>query len=209
LLDSVSLAGVAIGQALDLDPGPGFSVLAASGTSPLLLSWDHSGVKALLLAFDPRASDFPLRPGFPILLANALSWFFPGWLQTQVDQTQAGDSRVLPAEGAAGVTVVKPDGRRILMTADGPSVTFFETDEAGFYRVEAGGTSGEFAVNLFSDSETDVSPRFTAPAVQPESTGPRAGVPAPVWSVVAAVALAFLLLEWLAWLWRPGRSPTA
>ncbi|MGA2614902.1 MAG: VWA domain-containing protein [Spirochaetia bacterium] len=209
LLDSVSLAGVAIGQALDLDPGPGFSVLAASGTSPLLLSWDHSGVKALLLAFDPRASDFPLRPGFPILLANALSWFFPGWLQTQVDQTQAGDPRVLPVEGAAGVTVVKPDGRRVLMTADGPSVTFFETDEAGFYRVEAGGTSGEFAVNLFSDSETDVTPRFTAPAVQPESTGPRAGVPAPVWSVVAAVALAFLLLEWLAWLWRPGRSPTA
>jgi Ca-activated chloride channel homolog len=208
LLDSVSLAGITIGQALDLDPGPGFSILAASGTSPLLLSWDHSGVKALLLAFDPRASDFPLRPGFPVLLANALSWFYPTWLQAQADQVQAGDPRLLPAEGAETVDVVKPDGQRETLAAGGPSAAFFDTDETGFYRVEAAGTTREFAVNLSSDAETDITPRFAAPSAGPESAG-RASVPSPIWPVAAAAALALLLLEWLVWVWRPGRSLTA
>jgi len=209
LLDSVSLADVTIGQALGLDLGHGFSVLAASGTSPLLMRWDHSGVKALLAAFDPSATDFPLRPGFPVLLANAISWFFPGWLQAQVDQTQAGEPRVIPIKGAAGVTVVKPDGRRIDMSADGPSVTFFDTDEVGFYRVEAGGETSEFAVNLASESETDISPRFAAPVVQRDVPSQRNEVPIPVWFVVGTAALALLLLEWIAWLWQPGRTRAA
>jgi von Willebrand factor type A domain/Aerotolerance regulator N-terminal len=233
LLDSVSLAGTAISQAMDLAPGPGFSVLAASGRSPLLLSWDHAGVKALMLAFDPRASDLPLRPGFPILVANALSWFFPDWLEPRADQVQAGDPRVIPTGGAASVTVVKPDGRSVVLPADGPSVTFFETDETGYYTVKARGQDGstrsartpygstrsartpygstpssEFAVNLASGSETDITPRFSPPAALPDA-GQRTGLPTPVWPAVAAAALVLLLLEWLAWLWRPGRAGTA
>ena len=207
LLDSVSLAGIAIGQALDLDPGPGFTVLAASGRSPLLLSWDHSGVRALMLAFDPRSSDFPLRPAFPILLANALSWFFPDWLEPQADEAQAGDPRLISTGGAGVVTVLKPDGRRVDLAANGPSVTFSDTDETGFYKVDAGGESSEFAVNLSSDSETDISQRFTVPSSRTE-VGERARVPVPVWPAVAAAALALLLLEWLVWLRRPGRSLT-
>ena len=112
LLSSVSLAGVTIGQALDLQPGPGFSILAASGTSPLMLGWDHSGVKALIVAFDPQASDFPLRPGFPVLLANALSWFFPTWLQAQADQVQAGDAHALPGGRRHGSEAGRTPGER-------------------------------------------------------------------------------------------------
>jgi hypothetical protein len=209
LLDSVSLAGVTIGQALDLEPGPGFSVLAASGTSPLMLGWDHSGMKALIVAFDPRASDFPLRPGFPVLLANTLSWFFPTWLQAQADQVQAGDVRLLSTGNAGGLTVVKPDGRRVSVASRGPSAAFLETTETGIYRVESGGQASEFAVNLASDSETDISPRFTNPGLPPEEREGQRGTPTPVWPVVAAAALALLLLEWLAWVWRPGRATAA
>ena len=208
LLSSVSLAGVTIGQALDLRPGPGFSILAASGTSPLVLGWDHSGVKALIVAFDPQASDFPLRPGFPVLLANTLSWFFPTWLQAQADQVQAGDARELPTGSSGGVTVVKPDGRRVSVASGGPS-TFLDTGEVGVYKVEAGGETSEFAVNLVSDSETNVSPRFSNPATRPAETGDRQGAPSPAWPAAAAAALAFLLLEWLAWAWRPGKGAAA
>jgi len=208
LLDSVSLSGLAIGQALDLDPGAGFSVLAASGTSPLALSWDHAGVKALLLAFNPAASDFPLRPGFPVLLANALSWFYPAWLQVQADQVQAGDPRSIPSGGAESVTVVKPDGSRLTLAADGSSARLFETDQVGFYRVEAGSSTSELAVNLCSDSETDLTPRYAA-LTGLDTGGPGGAMPAPVWPLAAAAALALLLLEWLAWVWRPGRSVAA
>jgi Ca-activated chloride channel family protein len=210
LLESVSLAGMTIGQALDFDPGPGFSVLAASGMSPLLLSWDHAGVKALLSAFDPRASDFPLRPGFPILLANALSWFFPTWLGAQADAVQAGDTRVLPSGNDEGITVVKPDGRTVSVAATGASVDFRDTDETGFYRVKSGETSSEFAVNLASDSETDITPRLTVPGGSPGGSGASRNAAASAWALFAGAALALIVLEWLAWLRAPAwrQAPT-
>ncbi|HUJ74602.1 MAG TPA: VWA domain-containing protein, partial [bacterium] len=199
LLGSVSLSGITVGKALDLEPGAGFSVLAASGTSPLLLSWDHAGVKALVAAFDPAASDFPLRPGFPVLLANVLSWFHPEWLQVQADQLQAGDPRAIPTEGAAAVTVVKPDGQRETLPADGPSVRMLDTDETGFYHVEAAGKASDFAANLASDTESDTTPRFAAPSAAVEGGAAPASLPAPAWRAFAAAALALLLLELLAW----------
>jgi len=205
LLDSVSLAGVTIGEALDLDPGPGFSVLAASGTSPLLLSWDHAGVKALLAAFDPRASDFPLRPGFPVFMANILSWFFPTWLEAQADQVQAGDVRVIRSVNGEDITVVKPHGRIVQLAAVGTSAPFLDTDETGFYAVKSGGASSEFAVNLFSDTETDITPRFTVPRGSPGGPGASPEAAAPVWAACAMAALALIFLEWLAWLWAPAR----
>ncbi len=207
LLKSVSLTGVTIGQALDLDPGPGFTVLAASGTSPLLLSWDHAGLKALIAAFPPGSSDFPLRPGFPILLANALSWFFPSWLQAHADQTQAGVVRRLGVQEAGPLVVVKPDGRRESLHAEGSSVAYTGTDEAGFYRVESRGDTREFAVNLASDAETDVTPRFApVPSAGPTAAPAQAAMPAQVWWALGAAALALLLAELLAWAWARRRG---
>jgi hypothetical protein len=166
-------------------------------------------MKALMVAFDPRASDFPLRPGFPVLLANTLSWFFPTWLQAQADQAQAGDARVLSTDSAAAITLLKPHGRRVSVASTGLSTSFYDTTETGFYRVEAGGEASEFAVNLESGAETDILQRFSSLGTHPAGSDERKGMPTPVWPVVAAAALALLLLEWLAWAWRPGRTTTA
>jgi hypothetical protein len=144
-----------------------------------------------------------------VLLANTLSWFYPTWLQAQADQGQAGDMRLLSTGNAGALTVVKPDGRRVSMTSQGPSAAFLDTTETGIYRVESGGETSEFAVNLASDSETDLSPRFSTPGLAPGEKDERQGVPMPVWPAVAAAALALLVLEWLAWVWRPGKAAAA
>jgi hypothetical protein len=200
LLDSVALSGVAIGQALALEPGPGFSILATTNGWPLMLSWDQAGLKALVVAFDPERSDFPLRPGFPVLLANALSWFFPSWLVVQADQVQAGSPRTLsvPVEGT--VTVENPAGVREVVSSSSSSVVYYDTRTAGFYRVTAGNEASEFAVSLASAQESDVTPRFTPglPGATSEAAPP-AEAAVTVWAVVAAAALAFLLLEWFLW----------
>ncbi len=208
LLASVSLAGLEIGRALALEPGPGFQVLASSGESPLILTWDHAGLKVLILAFDPQGSDLPLRAGFPVLMANALSWFSPAWLAVQADQVQAGTQRTLVTEGAADLTVVKPDGTRVSLSATGPSVDFLDTDRTGFYRVENGAAATEFAVNLASDSETDITPRYVPPGAAADASTSGAGMPSPVWGALAALALALVILEWLAWLRASGRLGT-
>jgi hypothetical protein len=200
LLDSVALSGVAIGQALALEPGPGFSILATTNGWPLILSWDQAGLKALVVAFDPERSDFPLRPGFPVLLANALSWFFPSWLVVQADQVQAGSPRTLsvPVEGT--VTVENPAGVKDVVSSSSSSVVYYDTRTAGFYRASAGNEMSEFAVSLASAQESDVTPRFTPglPGAASEATPP-AEAAVTVWAVVAAAALAFLLLEWFIW----------
>jgi hypothetical protein len=218
LLEAVPLGGVTIGSALSLQPGSGFTVLASSRGSPLVLTWDQSGLKALIVAFDPQQTDLPLKPGFPVFLANALSWFYPSWLAVQAEQVQAGAGRALPTQGAAVLTVVKPDGSRVTLNAAGPSVEFYDTDEAGFYRVESGGSASEFAVSLVSESETDITPRFAAPgqaaatATVASSAGRApaqpAGVPTPIWGALAAAALALIVAEWLAWL-RPTQAQSA
>ena len=201
LLASVSLAGLTIGSAIGLDPGPGFRVLAASGESPLILTWDHAGLKVLMLAFDPQGSDLPLRAGFPVLIANALSWFSPAWLAVQADQVQAGTPRSLVTQGAAGLTIVKPDGTRVPIPGAGPSADFLDTDRTGFYKVENGATSTEFAVSLTSDSETNVTPRFVPPGTAAaDSSASSTRDPSPIRGAFAAIALSLVLLEWLAWL---------
>jgi hypothetical protein len=203
LLASVQLGGLSIGQALLLAPGPGFQTLAVSHDSPLMLSWDQRGLKALLVAFDPARSDLPLRPGFPILLANALAWFYPDWLTVQADQVPAGAPRAIMGSRSTGVTVVKPDGSRQPVAEAGASAEFFDTDRVGWYRVEADGVASEFAVSLTSASESDVTPRFSGPAANPGSPQDAArvaGVETAAWGAFALTALAVILLEWLVWL---------
>jgi Ca-activated chloride channel homolog len=203
LMDSVSLSGLTIAQALRLEPGPGFTPIAMSHDSPLLLSWDQAGLKALVVAFSPASSDFPLRPGFPILLANALSWFFPSWLAIHADQVQAGSPQALPSPDRGPITVVLPDGTRQSVTPVDDAAQFFDTSEVGFYRVESDRGSVEFAASLTSASESDIRPRFTVAAAEAGPGGAAAGQGAATsaaWGALAIAALAFIVLEWLVWL---------
>jgi hypothetical protein len=209
LLGSVSLGGVSIGAALLLEPGPGFSVLASSRQSPLILSWNQGALKSLIVAFDPQRSDFPLRPDFPVLLANALSWFSPTWLAVSADQSQAGEPRALPSPGPGNLVITRPGGDRETLAPAGSSTMFFATDEAGFYTVQSGGHSSDFAVSLVSGEETDIAPRFAAaPNDAARAPVDGAGVPVAAWSSLAVAALILILAEWVAWL-RASREARA
>jgi Ca-activated chloride channel homolog len=203
LLSSVELGGLSIGQALLLEPGPGFQPLAAFRDSPLMFSWDHNGRKALFVAFDPARSDLPLRPGFPILLANALAWFYPDWLTVQADQVPAGAPRAIPASRSTPVIVVKPDGSREVAAEPGSEAEFFDTDRVGWYRVEADGRAAEFAVSLVSASESDITPRAAGAGTADAGSAPQSsasGAETSAWVLFALAAMAMILLEWLVWL---------
>ncbi len=204
LLASIQLGGLSIAQALRLAPGPGFDALVMSYDSPLMVSWDQSDLKVLIIAFDLLHSDLPLRAAFPVLLANALDWFQPGWLSVQADQVQAGSPRRI-ATGDAPVSVVLPDGRTETLQGPGP-VDFLDTSQVGFYQVAGGPSAGGFAVNLASAEESDITPRFSPQeqAASSEAESARdASAGSPVWAVFAILALAAILAEWFLWLRSP------
>ncbi len=78
LLAHVSLADLNVARARRLLPGPDDQVVAAALGTPLLIARQRPALRVVALAFDPRRSDLPLRPAFPLLLANALDWLTAG-----------------------------------------------------------------------------------------------------------------------------------
>ena len=205
LLESVSLEGLAISQALRIEPSRGFATLALSHSSPLMLSYSQRDLKSLVFAFALESSDLALRPAFPILMANAFSWFFPSWLSVQADQVQAGTPRALLPAGNGAVTVIRPDGRRETLKATSTSPGIAATPEVGFYLVEHGGQTGEFAVSLSSAAESDIAPRFEVPAGESPPSGSEMaaafpGSQTPIWRAIVIAAAIFIVAEWLLWL---------
>jgi hypothetical protein len=74
LLRQIDLADVNVAEAHRLTLGPGDVALAASFDLPLIVVRERPGLRIAALAFDPRRSDLPMRPAFPLLVANALAW---------------------------------------------------------------------------------------------------------------------------------------
>ena len=74
LLRQLDLGDVNISEASRLALAPGDQALAASFGAPLIVAREQPGLRVAALAFDPRRSDLPMRPAFPLLIANALAW---------------------------------------------------------------------------------------------------------------------------------------
>jgi len=74
LLRHVDLGDVNIAESGRLTAAAGDTVLAGSFGAPLIVARERPGLRVAVLAFDPRRSDLPLRPAFPLLIANTLAW---------------------------------------------------------------------------------------------------------------------------------------
>lgn len=74
LVRHLDLSDVNIAEAGRLAPAPGDRVLAGAFGTPLVVARERPGLRAAVVAFDPRRSDLPMRPAFPLLIANALAW---------------------------------------------------------------------------------------------------------------------------------------
>jgi hypothetical protein len=116
LLRQVDLIDVNIAEASRLALAPGDVPLAASFGVPLVAARERPGLRVAALAFDPRRSDLPMRPAFPLLLANVLAWSArasdeaaPGG--TSGTSREARESDLAPAATLAlgGAALAPPD----------------------------------------------------------------------------------------------------
>ena len=95
LLAQLSLADLNVREARRLAVTPDDHVVAASFGIPLLVARAHPPAKMVALAFDVRRSDLPLRPSFPLLLANMFDWLDD---RHEPDPSPAGSARIDPVE---------------------------------------------------------------------------------------------------------------
>lgn len=202
LLSNVSLQDVHLARSQDLNATTFGRPLITSIQTPLVLVRDEP-FRQVLVGFDIHESDFPLRIGFPILVQNLSEWMLPPSVPSSSFHPDELVT-IVPEPVASALSVVRPDGSRRSL-ATGSITTFADTDLTGVYTVEqvASGKVDRswFAVNLFSDSTSDVKPvdRLTLPptrtVVGVQSSRPGQIV---VWPWIALVALAIVVAEWLA-----------
>ena len=77
LVRQLDLGDVNIAAARRLTLAAGDVAVAGSFGLPLLIARERPGLRIAATSFDPRRSDLPMRPAFPLLIANALAWAGP------------------------------------------------------------------------------------------------------------------------------------
>jgi Ca-activated chloride channel homolog len=201
LLAQISLADLNIREARRLQPGPGDQVVAASLGAPLLIARSRPGLRMAAVSFDARRSDLPLRPSFPLLLANAFEWLDARASSSRGAERTGGMARVPLPRGTAMATVRGPSGEVARVPAAGDAVDF-PLPRSGFYRVDpaAPGAPSVVAANLFDAAESDT--RLSPILILGGRTLPPWSPPPPArrlpWSILALLAAAMLsLAEWL------------
>ncbi len=189
-------------------------VLIRAGSDPLLLAGDSGGRQVGVLTFDLRDSDLPLQITFPVLISNLLEWYAPSGAVAAGTSFDVGSTvQIRPPFDAENIRVTAPDGTSETIAGDRDSLAYTGTRQPGLYMLEvlAGNDVTQtqyFAVNPFAPGESDIAPReitvggVTVDGQPREELGQRE-----YWSLIALLALLFLLIEWYVY-HRQLRMPT-
>lgn len=188
-------------------------VLARAKTGPAILEVVDSASQALVLPFNPSASDWPYNLGYVVFLANSILY---------LSQTQAGAAgeSLTPGEtlstrlprGASGVRLTTPTSETISLEA-GPdgSVSYGPILSTGVYTLSWNGAaagndlivSGKpqraISVNLLDPKESDVGTRETIAMAREVVTaqGDKESIlTRRLWPYLLLGALALVMFEW-------------
>ena len=213
LLRYVDLRDVHVARARLVTPPGWMRVLVGAEGGPLLLAGENEGRRVAVLTFDLHASDLPLRIAFPILMSNLVSWLAPtGGLEMPATLRPGDPVTLRPDVSSTQVVVESPSGRRWTYPVTGEPIPFAETAEPGVYTVYQSASSVEsadqadhFAVNLFSEAESDIAPRETITIGDQQIVVPQEDARSRQewWRWLALAAVLVLLVEW--WVhWRGG-----
>ena len=200
LAKGLRLENLYIKEAQRLSPlGEGIT-LARSSETPLIYALETDSLKALVFGFDLLDSDLPLRVSFPLLFSNAFEWFGRGKAEFPAAQVQAGTLQTIHMKEVYDqVQIEAPSGLKEKVRQTSRVLAFSNTLEVGFYTFKGGGIEGQFAVNLFSEAESQINSSFSLPA-KAVAVGKRGGgevvkTGLPLWSFLLLLVFALLALE--------------
>lgn len=210
VLDHVVLKDVNIARGTTFDTVPGDQVLVRSLGEPVavLREGEHATVA---FGFDPRQSDLPMRPAFPMMVDNLIRTF---------EQREAGFVASVPVgahrelsladlglapEGVTRVEVQGPEGVGRPLPVERGRFRL-RALQPGFYSITAvdgplAGATVELAVNQANLHASDMHDRLEALELPEASEADAPPTPAPLgqgplWTLVMLVAAGLIALEW-------------
>ncbi len=193
-------------QVIDLDRSPGWSwtrVLDAA-RSPLIVAGERlgSGERLVVAAFDPLASDLPLRVAYPLFINNSIRWL--AGREQPLETFTAATGRAITLEPGESVlpralTTFAPLGEA---EGDDWQSTRFIPMETGFYQTRTEGRTGWLAASLADPAMSALPSGSVAPPPPgpvPAARSVRWGWPGeafPLWTWLALAAALLFTLEW-------------
>ncbi len=146
---------------------------------------EHDGVKTVVVGFDIRESDFPLKAEFPVFISNAIHYLGDASLLAN-NIYMAGDRVLFHPQTDLDVHTLSAGTRK-----------------AGLYQVEAGEWSESYVVRFDTGSQSDG--RLTAEGTARGDTYGSGPVKRRLRNALLAVLLALMGLEWFLYV-RQTRS---
>ncbi|NLY43626.1 MAG: VWA domain-containing protein [Clostridiaceae bacterium] len=160
LMNNVNDRSFAVSKMRDMVVPEWGEVVLSAGGAPAIIAGQKGSQKIIVVGFDLHQTDIPLRPAFPIMIANFTEWLVPSRTQEI--------PHLLPFENAAfnvipeaeEVWVITPSGKKVSVAPPFPVMPYAHTEELGFYTIEQRTNKGTqydfFAVNFPAD-ESDLS----------------------------------------------------
>jgi hypothetical protein len=196
LMEGVDLDGIYIEKAEKVAPEGSAQTVSESDGGPLVVV--RSGPKRqVYVAFSPLDSDFPLSVGFPIFVANALT-FLAGTASQEHLVVRAGQVFQVPVPSDSATLEGPGDLRARLEAREGGRAMVREATRVGEYRIGlAGATTQRVYAQLRSETESNIQPADEIRL----GGGQAKAVQSPArfsdfWRPLLLLGLAVLALEW-------------
>ena len=206
LLNHVDWSEVSVAKARRLPLDRSWETVIDSDGGPLLAVRTEGGRRQAALAFELGQSDLPLRPAFPVLMANLLDWLLPR-PEDAPRAVAAGSAVALDAAPLSQQMWVEgPDGSRLDLAPPWPPMPF-RPPAPGLYRVVQSGDGGRQESFLiaggYDPRECDLATRTVDIPAADDGVVLSARGSITFWPWVAAALLLISLVEW--WVDARGR----
>jgi hypothetical protein len=195
----VNFSEVGMQSAKTLKPMSWGQVVLEAQQGPIAVAGEFDGRKFLVLGFDIEKSNFPMVPGFPIMIANCLDWF---------SGRTGGDINLFAKSGEAvpvevpsttrSITVTSPDGSKRGVEVSSNPVYYDGTEQTGIYNIKGKNVNRQLAVNLLWTEESDNGPKDQVFVGEKNLKASSGGVKTnkEFWRVALVGVLLLLCLEW-------------
>ncbi len=203
LLRWTTIQNVNIATARKLKPKKEDKIIGASFDGPLLVMGRRAGRRFVVMGFDLRDSDLPLRISWPLLLLNIINDFIDEGA-SYISSYRTGNVWRIPVPADANEALLEtPWGRKHkIPVLQGHALFLGQT--AGIYNLWAGPVGAveksSFAANLSDVEESTIEPLENL-EVSGTKAGPvagfKVGVRREIWIYLLLAALAITTLEWI------------
>lgn len=141
---------------------------------------EHDGVKTVVVGFDIRESDFPLKAEFPVFISNAIQFLGDTSLLAE-NIYEAGDTVLFHPQADFDVNTLTADTRK-----------------AGLYEVAAGDASEQYVVRFATGSQSDG--RLTAEGTVSDTSYSSQLVKKQLRNGLLILILILMAVEWMVYL---------